>query len=155
MMNFQSCRRNFLKIISINLSYIWFSCKAFAFPWDQDAFNATTISHALSAMGIKSVTGSENIDLKAPQIAENGTIVPIEVKSLIENTRAIYVLVDKNPSPLTAKFIFSKASQPSVSTRIKMRETSKLTIIVESDDGFFYETSKLVKVTIGGCGEES
>ena len=89
--------------------------------------------------------------LKAPEIAENGAIVPLEIASQIPGTQAIYILVDKNPQPLTAVFEFASGSEAFVATRIKMSESSKVRIVVRAG-GKFYATMREVNVTIGGCG---
>ena len=91
------------------------------------------------------------ITLTAPEIAENGAIVPLEITSRIPNTESIYIFADKNPQPLVAEFDFTGATEPFVSTRIKMGETSKVRAIVKAG-GKFYATARDVKVTIGGCG---
>jgi sulfur-oxidizing protein SoxY len=95
---------------------------------------------------------SEGIAIKAPEIAENGAQVPVEITSQLPGTRSIYIFVDKNPQPLAGTFEFREGAEPFVSTRIKMSESSILRVVVQSD-GKFYMATREIKVTIGGCGE--
>jgi sulfur-oxidizing protein SoxY len=84
-------------------------------------------------------------------MAENGAIVQIEVESHIPNTEAISIMVDKNPTPLIANFVFSNGALPAIITRIKMAETSELKAIVKAD-GKYYSVGRKVEVALGGCG---
>jgi sulfur-oxidizing protein SoxY len=90
--------------------------------------------------------------IKAPEIAENGAQVPVEITSNLPGTRIIYIVVDKNPQPLAGTFEFMEGAEAFVSTRIKMGETSNLRVVAQSG-GKFYMSVREVKVTIGGCGE--
>lgn len=119
--------------------------------WNNAAFDATAVADAIKAIGAGNITQSDGIDLKAPEIAENGAIVPVEVTSRLPGTQSVWIIADKNPQPLVAEFTFTEASEPFVSTRIKMSESSRIRVIVKAS-GKFYETVRDVKVTIGGCG---
>jgi sulfur-oxidizing protein SoxY len=94
---------------------------------------------------------SGQVKLKAPQIAENGAVVPITVSTDLPDVSNISVLVDKNPNPLCASFKIDPALQPEISVRIRMGETSNVIALVEAG-GKTYQASQEVKVTIGGCG---
>jgi sulfur-oxidizing protein SoxY len=89
--------------------------------------------------------------MKAPDIAENGAVVPIDVVSNIPNTSSIAILVKKNPFPLAALFEFSNGALADVSVRLKVAETSAIIAIAKAD-GKTYTAQKEVKVTVGGCG---
>ena len=91
------------------------------------------------------------MNLKAPDIAENGAVVPVTVSSGIANVESIAIIVDDNPSPLTAVFELGADAIADVSTRIKMGKTSTVLAVVKAD-GKLYGTQTEVKVTIGGCG---
>lgn len=125
--------------------------RALAATWNKVAFDAHALPEVLKAIGAGSVVESDKIELRAPEIAENGAIVPVEIISRIPGTESIYIIADKNPQPLVAEFDFTGAIDPFISTRIKMRETSKVRVIVKAG-GKFYATTRDVKVTIGGCG---
>lgn len=119
--------------------------------WNKPAFEATDSASAISTMfGSDSVADSADITLKAPDIAENGAVVPVTVTSSIANTESISLIVNNNPTPLTASFDVTNA-EAYVSTRIKMGKTSEVTAIVKAG-GKLYSAKKEVKVTIGGCG---
>jgi sulfur-oxidizing protein SoxY len=126
--------------------------KAVLAAWPKAAFEAKDSNAALEAsLGSSSTTESGDIKLKAPDIAENGAVVPVTVTSSIANTEAISIVVAENATPLAATFNLGATTSGFVSTRIKMGKTSDVTAVVKAD-GKLYSTSKNVKVTIGGCG---
>jgi sulfur-oxidizing protein SoxY len=119
--------------------------------WNKAAFDAKAVADALKGIGITATEESDKFVLNPLEIAENGAIVPLEIASQIPGTDAIYILVDKNPQPLTAVFEFANGAEAFVATRIKMAESSRIRIIARAG-GKFYVTMREVKVTIGGCG---
>jgi sulfur-oxidizing protein SoxY len=119
--------------------------------WNKEAFAAKTPADALKTLGIGSATPSKDITIEAPQIAENGAVVPIEVSSAIPGTSALIVVVDKNPFPLVARFDFKEGALPFVKVNLKLGETSDVRVLAEAGGKHFVAT-KEVKVTIGGCG---
>jgi sulfur-oxidizing protein SoxY len=126
--------------------------KAVMAAWPKAAFEATEVSAALTAsLGSSTTSKSSKIKLKAPDIAENGAVVPITVTSKISGTEAISILVEKNAVPLTSTFNLGKSTEGYISTRIKMGKTSDVIAVVKAG-GKLYSTKKQVKVTIGGCG---
>jgi sulfur-oxidizing protein SoxY len=117
-----------------------------------DAFSAKDISSALtSALGSDQHSPSDAIKLKAPDIAENGAVVPVTVSSTLGNVDSISVIAEANVTPLTCSYQLTSVSEAFVSTRIKMSKTANVIAVVKAD-GKLYSTSKEVKVTIGGCG---
>jgi sulfur-oxidizing protein SoxY len=124
---------------------------AVAAEWNKAAFSVNSTADALKAIGAVAPTESSEITIKAPEIAENGAVVPVEVTSKLPNTQSIAIVVDKNPVPLAASFDLAGGAEGFVSTRIKMGETSKVFAVVKAD-GKHYTAAKEVKVTIGGCG---
>lgn len=125
--------------------------RALAAQWNKAAFDAKAIADSLRHIGAVNLAVTDQIDLKAPEIAENGAIVPLEIVSRIPGTQAIHILVEKNPQPLAASFEFIDGIEPFVATRIKMNESSPLRIVVKAGDRYFGIVRE-VKVTIGGCG---
>ena len=126
--------------------------KAVLAAWPKAAFEAKDSKAALEAsMGSSDMTESADIQLKAPDIAENGAVVPITVTSKIDGTEQISIVVAGNQTPLAATFNLGATTSGFVSTRIKMGKTSDVTAVVKAG-GKLYSTSKNVKVTIGGCG---
>jgi sulfur-oxidizing protein SoxY len=122
-----------------------------AVEWNKAAFDAKGVPDAMKAVGATGAADSKDILIKAPDIAENGAVVPIEVTSKIAGTSAIMLMVEKNPSPLTANFDLANGADGYVSTRIKMGQTSNVRAVVKAG-GKSYTAVKEVKVTIGGCG---
>jgi sulfur-oxidizing protein SoxY len=94
---------------------------------------------------------SKEIAITAPDIAENGAVVPIAVTSRIPNTQSISIIAEKNPFPLAATFDLANGAEPYASVRIKMGQTSNVRAVIKAD-GKFYTAAKEVKVTVGGCG---
>jgi sulfur-oxidizing protein SoxY len=119
--------------------------------WNKAAFETKNLNDAVKALGGSAPVESKDIAITAPDIAENGAVVPVGVTSKIPNTQAVYVLVEKNPNVLAAGFNIPAGTEPSISTRIKMGQTSNVYAVVKAD-GRFYVASKEVKVTLGGCG---
>lgn len=126
--------------------------KAVMAAWSKEAFEAGDINSALTAaMGTADQTESGDVKLKAPDIAENGAVVPITVTSSIAGTSSIGILVSGNSQPLTATFNLGPDTDADVSTRIKMGKTADVIAVVKAG-GKLYSAKKQVKVTIGGCG---
>lgn len=123
-----------------------------AAQWNAKAFDETRFADSLKSVGALDLIESGQIQLKTPEIAENGAIVPIQVISEIPNTEKVFVFAGKNPQPLVASFSFVGNVEPFFATRIKMGESAKVHVVVRAD-GRHYTTSRDVKVTIGGCGE--
>ena len=120
-----------------------------AYP--KAAFEAKTSNEALSAaLGSDSYQHSDDIKIKAPDIAENGSVVPVTVTSTLADVESISILSVSNSSPLVASFTLN-GSQAYISTRIKMGKTGNVLAVVKSG-GKLYANTKEVKVTIGGCG---
>lgn len=124
---------------------------AIAGEWKKDTFESKDLASALKALGADSAVDSKDVVIKAPTIAENGAVVPIDAASNIPGTTRLIVLVDKNPNPLAGDFEFSNGALPDISLRLKFRETSSVRVIAVAG-GKFYSAQKEVKVTLGGCG---
>jgi len=124
---------------------------AFAADWNAKAFEAKNMEEVVKALGGSAPTISKDIMITAPDIAENGAVVPVSVSSSVPKTQYMAILVEKNPSALSAGFNIPADSEPSVSTRIKMGSTSKVHALVKADGKWLIAT-KEIKVTLGGCG---
>jgi len=120
--------------------------------WPKSAFDAKSVDDAVKGLYESGqLTGSDAINIKAPDIAENGAVVPVTVSTTLKNVDSISIVVEKNATPLAATFMLAANTEPYASTRIKMGKTSSVIAVVKSD-GKLYSTGKEVKVTIGGCG---
>ena len=122
-----------------------------AAEWNKAAFDSKSIIEALKGIGATAAVDSKDIAIKAPDIAENGAVVPVEVTSKIPGTESIAIVVEKNDRPLIAVFNLLNGAEGFVSTRIKMAQTSDVKVVVKAG-GKMYTAKKEVKVTIGGCG---
>jgi len=119
--------------------------------WNKAAFEMKSLDDAMKALGAQSPGASDAIAIKAPEIAENGAVVPVTVESRLANTQSISVLVEKNPQPLAASFGIPAGTDGMVSTRLKMGQSSDVYALVRAD-GRFYVAKKEIKITLGGCG---
>jgi sulfur-oxidizing protein SoxY len=119
--------------------------------WPQDAFKQKSEADALKALYGKPAETSDKVSLDAPEIAENGAVVPITVDSSLPNVTGVALLVLENPFTLAAAYKIPEGTKPAVASRLKMAKTTKVVAVVESG-GKLYSATKEVKVTVGGCG---
>ena len=119
--------------------------------WNKNAFGAKTPADALKGIGAANAAESKDVLIEAPQIAENGGVVPIEITSNVPGTRSISVLIEKNPFPLAGHFEFKEGAVPFVKVNVKIGESSNVHVVAEAG-GRYYVAMKEIKVTIGGCG---
>lgn len=142
-------RRAFIKK-SVVFGGLLASPKANA-EWLADTTSTDILQQTLKRLfKDRKIIESDKIDIQIPKTAENGAAVPITVGSSLNNVESISILVEKNPIPLAAKFELSRDLEPFVSARLKIAESSAVAVIVETTEGFF-TTSKKVIVTLGGC----
>jgi sulfur-oxidizing protein SoxY len=119
--------------------------------WNKAAFDAKTVEETLKALGAGTPANSADVQLTAPDIAENGAVVPVGVVSTLAGVEAIAILIEKNPNPLAASFVLPAGTEASVQTRVKMGQTSDVYALVKVG-GQFLMAKKEIKVTLGGCG---
>jgi sulfur-oxidizing protein SoxY len=120
--------------------------------WNGAAFEAKNMNDAAKAFGAGAPTESKDVQLTAPDIAENGAVVPMTVASTLPNVKALLVLVEKNPNALVAKFDVTPAVDANFATRAKMGQSSDVYAVAITNDNKAFFTKKEVKVTLGGCG---
>jgi sulfur-oxidizing protein SoxY len=98
------------------------------------------------------------IKIDAPQIAENGLVVPISVEvespmTEASHVKALHIYADGNPLPGVASFRFTPMSgKAAASTRMRLAQTQNIVCVAEMSDGALHVAKAEVKVTIGGCG---
>lgn len=120
--------------------------------WPKKAFGEKKMDDALNALlGSSDTTDSADIKIKAPEIAENGAVVPVTVTANIDGVESITIAAPNNPSPLVASFDLADGAHGYASTRIKMGKSGDVVAVVKAG-GKLYTAKKSVKVTIGGCG---
>lgn len=114
-------------------------------------FKATNLEDALKAAGILEHEESDKIIVKAPDLAENAAVVPVEVKSSLEGASEVRIFIADNPTPHAASFTLGEGSEALVKCRFKMGKSSDVIGVVKVGDKYF-SAKKAVKVTKGGCG---
>jgi sulfur-oxidizing protein SoxY len=119
--------------------------------YPEDAFKQKSDADAIKTLYGKTAEPSDKVKLDAPEIAENGAVVPISVSSSLADVSSISILVTENPNALAASYKIPAGTVPSVANRLKMAKTTKVIAVVEAG-GKLYSASKEVKVTVGGCG---
>ena len=119
--------------------------------YPEDAFKAKTEADAIKSLYGKTAEASDKVKLDAPEIAENGAVVPVSVSTTLADVTSISFLVAENPNALAASYKIPAGTIPSVANRLKMAKTSNVIVIVEAG-GKLYSATKEVKVTVGGCG---
>ena len=145
-------RRNMIKVgtvISLMASTGLISF-AQANEWNKAAFDGKSLDDVLKALGSSGVEKSASITLNAPDIAENGAVVPVGISTTLPASQLV-ILVEKNPNVLAAQFTILDGAQAFVTTRVKMSQSSNVYALVKAD-GKWFVTSKEIKVTLGGCG---
>ena len=156
---FSATRRLILQgagaVALIGLGHIPFGlAPAFAAANDkypEEAFKQKSDTDAIKALYGKTAEASDKVKLDAPEIAENGAVVPIGVSTTLADVTSISFLVSENPNALVASYKIPAGTVPSVANRIKMAKTSNVIVVVEAG-GKLYSATKEVKVTVGGCG---
>jgi len=120
--------------------------------WNKAAFESKSVDESIAAaMGNATTQASDAIEIKAPDIAENGAVVPVSVSSTLGSVESIAILVEKNGTPMSAVFQLPQGTKADVSVRLKMGKTGDAIAVVKAG-GKLYSARKSVKVTIGGCG---
>ena len=124
----------------------------YALAFNKGAFEAKNIADALKALSAGAPVTSKEVTIVAPDIAENGAVVPFSANSSLVGVKQILFLVEKNPSALVAMFDVTDSIEPAFSTRAKMGQSSDVYAVAIMADGKALFTKKEVKVTLGGCG---
>ena len=120
--------------------------------WNKAAFESKSFDEVLKALGIAKPVESSEIVFTAPDIAENGAVVPIAASTTLAGVKRLAFLVEKNPTTLAGVFEFTEFVETSVATRIKMGQTSNVLAVAITGDGKVLFAQKEIKVTLGGCG---
>ena len=119
--------------------------------YPEDAFKQKSDADAIKALYGKTAEASDKVKLDAPEIAENGAVVPIAVTTTLADVSTISFFVSENPNALAASYVIPAGTIPAIANRLKMAKTCNVIAIVESG-GKLYSATKEVKVTVGGCG---
>ena len=120
--------------------------------WNEAAFKGKTLADVVKAMGGGAPAESKDVTITGPDIAENGAVVPVGASSTLPGVKRLMLLVEKNPSALAASFDITDKVEASVSTRVKMGQSSNVYAVAMLADGKVAYAVKEIKVTLGGCG---
>ena len=150
-------RRDFLKgsaisILALAGSGLLKPSRVLAADWAQTAFNAKNSQDAIKGLGLGNPIESRDIQIKAPDIAENGAKVEIEIQSLIPDTRSLSVFADNNPMPLVATAEFFPPLLPYWRLPMKLAESTRIRVVAKTASGKTFIATQEIKVTLGGCG---
>jgi sulfur-oxidizing protein SoxY len=141
-----------LSLLALVAAAGWLKPEAAHADWNKAAFETKTVDDTVKAFGGAGSAPSKDIAfVQTPDIAENGAVVPIGVTSNIPKTERIAILIEKNPNILAASFDIPAGTEPAVTTRVKMGQSSNVYALVKAD-GKYYVAQKEIKVTLGGCG---
>ena len=124
---------------------------ASASEFDRAAFESKGIAETLKALGAADATESGDVVITSPDIAENGAVVPVGVRSSLPKTDMLALLVEQNPNALAGSYELLEGAAPDVNMRIKMGQSSDVVAVARAD-GKYYMARKEIKVTLGGCG---
>jgi sulfur-oxidizing protein SoxY len=122
-----------------------------AADWDAAAFGARDFRTLLKMLGAEGAVASAALSIAAPEISENGAVVPIGVSAGLPGLQSIAVLVEKNPGPLAAIFQIPEGTLGELQLRVKMAESSNVMVLARAG-GRYYSVTKPIRVTLGGCG---
>jgi sulfur-oxidizing protein SoxY len=120
--------------------------------YNAPAFEVKTMAELVKMLGGSAPTESKDVTITGPDIAENGAVVPVGVSTALPGVKRLLVLVEKNPSVMSAMFEVSDAVDANFSTRVKMGQSSNVYAVAMMGDGKVLFAQKEVKVTLGGCG---
>ena len=123
-----------------------------AFAFNAPAFDAKSVADALKALGAGAPVESKDVSITAPDIAENGSVVPVGVATTLAGVKSMLIMVEKNPATLTALFNVTDSVESAFQARVKMGQSSDVYAIAVMKDGKVLYAKKEVKVTLGGCG---
>ena len=126
--------------------------RAQASGYNAAAFDAKSMADVMKALGAAAPVPSKDVTVTGPDIAENGAVVPIGAATTLPGVKQLLILVEKNPSMLSAIFDVTDAVEPNISTRVKMGQSSNVYAVALTNDGKAHFAQKEVKVTLGGCG---
>ncbi len=126
--------------------------RAQAAGYNSAAFDAKTLPEVMKALGIAAPVESKEVSVTGPEMAENGAVVQIGAASTLPGVKRLLLLVEKNPSMLSAMFELTDAVEANLSTRLKMGQTSNVYAVALTADNKAFFAQREIKVTLGGCG---
>jgi len=148
-------RRDFMQIsTALTLAFaagILKPVEVFGKEWEGTLLDAKTVKEAVTTLGGDLIVNSSGVILSGPEVVASGYVVPLSMSCNIAGTDLMALMIQKNPTPMSAVFRIPPDTNAAVSTRIKMGETSTIYGIVRAN-GNFYVGSTIIKVLAGGGG---
>jgi len=120
--------------------------------WNRTAFEARSLADVVKALGGSAPAASKELQLGGPDIAENGSVVPLTLSSSLPGIRRLVLLVEKNPNILSAVFELGDGVEADFRLNLKMAQSSNVFLVAMMSDGRVLYTTREIKVTIGSCG---
>lgn len=149
---FEQTRRAFVNGIAAMTGIIALGVRPVLAAWPAAAFDAKDVKALDAALFAgRTIEKTDKVEIRMPEIAENGGQVPIAVTSSLPDTQSITIIAEGNPRPMVARFHLSKQASAKVSTRMKLAKTQNINAVVEAS-GKLFKATKEIKVSIGGCG---
>jgi sulfur-oxidizing protein SoxY len=145
-------RRKFLGLGIAAVALVPAGLNAIDFRKEKPAtWTAHTVADAIKAQyGDVAVTPSNDVSVKAPKVASNGGAIPVTIKSSID-AKTVALFQDANPESAVAVFTVVEGGIIDYSTKIKMKASGEITVVVEGKDGKLYSASQKLEVALGGC----
>jgi len=121
--------------------------------WPKAAFDAKTSREVVDQL-YPGATAEKTtaIRIVAPDLAENGGIVPITVVSTLPGIQTITILAEENPRALTSTYTLGPRARTPLSVRVKLAKTQDVTVVAKTQDNKVYTASHRITVSVGGCG---
>lgn len=113
-------------------------------------FNARSLDSVLRSLELPPAKPSKEIVIEAPDVAENGANVPIEITANLPGLTRLLVIGERNLFPLLADASFTERSKPWLELKVKLAETANVKVLALAD-GVLYSAQRQVKVIVGGC----
>ena len=120
--------------LMLSLGLLPGTARAQAAGFNRAAFDAKSLAEVMKALGAGAPTESKDINLQAPDIAENGAVVPLGASTTLAGAKRILLLVEKNPNALAAVFDLGDSLEANVATRVKMGQTSNVYAVAITAD---------------------
>lgn len=119
--------------------------------WRRSAFEAHGMADLLAALGLATPQPSKDVSLQAPELSEDGSVVPVSLGCALPGVRRLLLCLEKNPAVLAAIFEPGPAVEPAFATRVKMQQSSPVHALAVMGDGRVLSASREVRVTLSGC----
>lgn len=154
-------RRSFLRAAAVAVAALAVGTRDVLAEWTRGAGPGDDMPDAAKKVlrerfGARQIKDG-HVSLDLPEVAPDSREVPVFIETDLpmephRYVKAIHLVVDHNPDIYVAGFQLTPAlGKASIDTRIKMRRSSQVRAIVETDTGELWWAHKLVYTTLNGC----